>query len=821
MEGERKHSKHSTQSIRISVRNLVEFLFRSGDIDHRGRLRTENAMLEGGRIHRLLQSRMKSDYQAEVALRFVHYGEEYELVIEGRADGIFPKRRKEPSVTVIDSLQEVVSLRDPEEIMVVDEIKGTYRETGGIEEPEPVHLAQAKCYAFMYAAGHSAMLLTRSVTPSVGVRMTYCNMDTLEIRYFEYVYEVSELEEWFMTLLASYDKWAKMEIAWKKLRQSSIRQLKFPYPYREGQKELAAAVYRTVYHKRKLFLEAPTGVGKTLSVLFPAIKALGEGLSDRVFYLTARTMTGKVAEETFSLLRERGLHFKPITLTAKDKICFLGEPDCDPNACPYARGHMDRINDAVFDILTHEEVFDRETILKYAAAHTVCPFEFGLDISLFADGIIGDYNYLFDPHVYLKRFFGGGSGDAGIFLVDEAHNLVDRGREMYSAVLNKKALLTLKGLVKAYNGRMVKQLEKCNRRMLALKRMEKKVLTGEDVEPLILALNRLSSIISEYLQEKEESPVRKEILAFYFILSHFLLMYDGMGEEYLIYSSLEEEGDFLIKLFCVDPADKLKVRMQRGRSSILFSATMIPVQYYKKLLGGRGEDYEIYAKSPFRKENRGVFVARDVTSRYTRRTEEEFEKIASYIHRVISVRQGNYMVFAPSYAMMRRIYQIYEMRYGSEEGVECIMQKESMDEREREAFLERYEYCRDTTLVGFCVMGGIFSEGIDLKRDRLIGTLLIGTGLPGICEERRLLQEYFDHRRENGFDHAYRFPGMNKVLQAAGRVIRTEEDRGVVVLLDERFLQREYVRMFPAEWANYKVTDLEKVEEELRKFWGE
>lgn len=616
----------------------------------------------------------------------------------------------------------------------------------------------------------------------------------------------------------------------------AIKNSGFPYSYRKGQKELAQSVYRTIYHGKKLFLEAPTGVGKTLSTVFPAVKAIGEGLSGRLFYLTAKTITRTAAAQAFQLLQKNGLRFKTVTLTAREKICFQEEVQCNPDSCPFAKGHYDRINEALFALIGEEETFSREVIEAYAKKYQVCPFELTLDCSLFADGVIGDYNYLFDPHVYLKRFFGEGGSQNSIFLIDEAHNLVERGREMYSAVLLKEDFLALKKKVRPYSTRMEKQLERCNRELLLLKRETQRVKEWETAEDFVRALSRLSTTMSEYLENHNDTPVKEEVLAFYFEVSHFLFIYEGMQDDYVIYTELTEMDNFLLKLFCVNPARQLKACMDKGRSSILFSATLLPVQYYKKLLGGEGEDYEVYAGSSFDPRRCGLFIGRDVTSKYARRSQEEFYRIASYIHHIVEQRQGNYMVFFSSFAMLEQIYAIFQKYFNEAGTVECIRQKESMKEEERENFLKHFtgnKYLNiqekimlpveweERTLLGFCIMGGIFGEGIDLKQDSLIGAILVGTGLPQVCMEREILKKYFQEREGTGFEYAYRYPGMNKVLQAAGRVIRTQSDLGIVALLDERFLQSSYTRMFPKEWREYEIADVDTIGHKIEKFWNE
>ncbi len=866
--------------VRISVRGLVEFILRSGDIDNRKAASPENAMQEGGRIHRMIQRRMGPSYQAEVSLSHVYDAGEYEIVVEGRADGIITEYAGHPMPESAGKLPQKEEQSGMEEkaaggvetppaltpgqeqsvqklTVTIDEIKGTYHDLKKMRGPVPVHLAQAKCYAYIYA--------TQKKLSDIRVRMTYCHMETEEIRYFheEYLYE--ELRIWFEELMEQYRKWADYQFAWQKCRQASIKEMEFPFPYREGQKELATYVYQTIYHKRKLFIEAPTGAGKTISTVFPALKAMGEGLCERIFYLTAKTITRTVADDTINLLRERGLKLKSVILTAKDKICFMrgpadgnplqtqyadgvvngekgvfarpNQPECNPAACPYAKGHYDRVNEAMYELLTHADNFTRERIEEYARKYQVCPFEMCLDMSLFADAVICDYNYLFDPHVYLRRFFAEGVRGEYIFLVDEAHNLVERGREMYSALLCKESFLELKRTVKAYDERIAKNLDKCNKEMLALKRECEGCQVVEETDALVRALMRLGAAIEDYLEDHDDSPVRADILSFYFEVSHFLEMYELADENYVTYSELREDGSFIVKLFCVNPAGNLRSCMRRGRSTILFSATLLPILYYKTLLGAEEGDYEVYAKSVFRPDKLGLYIGSDVTSRYTRRGDAEYYRIASYIHNIIEKRQGNYMVFFPSHSFLQRVFEIYRKYFNEEETVECILQESHMNEESREAFLNRFrgnEDCdlqrliqmdiemeEERSLLGFCVMGGIFSEGIDLKNDSLIGAIIVGTGLPQVCNERELLKKYFDGWGENGFNYAYRYPGMNKVLQAAGRVIRTVDDFGVVALLDERFLSPAYQRLFPREWQEKVVVTVDQIGRKVERFWDE
>lgn len=803
---------------------------RSGDIDNRHAAQAENAMQAGSRMHREIQRSMGPEYRAEVSLSHTVGLGSYELVIEGRADGIFVQ----------------------DGVTAVDEIKGTYRNLRGIKEPVPVHLAQAKCYAYIYAL--------QEALSEIRVRMTYCQLETEAVKYFDEAYSFEELSLWFDALITEYRKWSDYRMDWLAKRNASIKELAFPFPYRKGQKELVTYVYQTIYHKRKLFIEAPTGVGKTISTVYPALKALGEGRADRLFYLTAKTITRTVADDTMQMLSDHGMHLKRVLLTAKEKICPQEETICNPEACPYAKGHFDRINDCLYECLTNEDSFSREVVTRYAKKHCVCPFEMSLDMSLFSDAVICDYNYVFDPHVYLKRFFGEGSAERYLFLIDEAHNLVERGREMYSAALYKEDFLDLKRVIaealdagegrrgaaqKGHqgDGQMVlpdavpedaqlyaikRLLDQCNKELLHRKRECEGCVTNPELGSFTLTLNRLSETMSKYLENTDSGamPVREEILDFYFEISHFLMITELVDEHYVPYMQTEEDGRFLVKLYCVDPSRNLKECMERAVSSILFSATMLPIQYYKKLLGGTKEDYEVYAGSTFDDRKRGVFVADDVTSKYTRRGEEEYRRIAQYIRRIVDCRYGNYMIFFPSHQFLQRVYEVFIEEAYDGSYMDCIVQEGSMDESAREAFLARFSGTQagqqeDRCLIGFCVLGGLFGEGIDLKRDALIGAVIVGTGLPQVCAERTILKDYFDGDGGSGFDYAYRYPGMNKVLQAAGRVIRTAEDVGIVALLDYRFCHPEYRGMFPREWENLEQVRLDTVGRRMERFWDE
>lgn len=904
------------KKVRISVRSLVEFILRSGDIDNRhgGGPMDKEAMQEGGRIHRKIQGKMGSNYKAEVPLTIEIPGEGYILTVEGRADGVIHEERieEEKKITAEDvtieqqmNLEEYLKVEaDSEKLVnqngqealeklvnqngknalerltktetsvsdhyIIDEIKGVYRDVNTLEQPLMLHLAQAKCYAYIYGSQNNLC--------TISVQMTYCNLETEEIKRFRETYTVEELEEWFMDIVGQYQKWAKHQIEWREIRQASIKNVEFPFPWRKGQKEVASSVYKTMLRRKKLFIQAPTGTGKTISTVFPAVKAVGEGIADRIFYATAKTITRTVAEEAYQILRRQGLHMKTLTLTAKEKICFMDEAQCNPDACPYAKGHYDRVNDAVFEMITTGEVFDRPAIEEQARKWQVCPFEFGLDVSLWADAIICDYNYIFDPRAKLKRFFGEGVKGDYLLLIDEAHNLVERGREMFSASLIKEDFLALRKAIKPYSVKMSRALSRCNTWLLeqkrdddgsdsydrkrgddgsdsydrkrddgavnsddrktgefvkssALQKMDNsswlyqkrsnvRILNGVGTFPIYLM--NLCGIMEEFLEDSHNAEINEKVLELYFQVRRFLDTSDNLDENYLIYTELLESGEFLIRLFCVDVSKNLQECLNRGKSTIYFSATFLPINYYKSLLSTLADDYAIYAKSTFDPQKRLVMIGTDTSSRYTNRNVREYQKMAEYVLTLIQAKRGNYMIFFSSYRMMEDVADQFALLCEEkEENIRVICQETGMREAQREEFLAQFEESHPEGLAGFCVMGGIFGEGIDLKEDRLIGAVVVGAGLPQVCNERELLKAFYDQRGEDGFFYAYLCPGMNKVLQSAGRVIRTEEDEGVILLLDERFSSSRYRQMFPEEWEQMWLCNLQNVRQKTEEFWKE
>lgn len=775
--------------IKISIRNLVELVLRSGDIDNR--LVSSGRMLEGTKIHQRIQKQGGELYNKEVSLVHDFDKDDFIFRLEGRADGIIA----EPGGVVID------------------EIKSTTRPIELIDEDFSfLHWAQAKCYAYIYAV--------QNELDSIYVQLTYFHIETEEIKRIRKQFSLEELAVFIEELLDKYVVWASISDSWSKKRDTSIKTLEFPFKeYRNGQRELAVAVYKTIAQGKKLFAQAPTGIGKTISTLFPAVKALGEQHISKIFYLTAKTITRQVAEEAFSKMRECGLEFRTITLTAKDKICFNKEGSCNPDFCEYAKGHYNRVNNALEDVLKNSENLSRDVIEEYSHKHTVCPFEFSLDLSLWADGIICDYNYAFDPRVYLKRFFLNNTGDYA-FLVDEAHNLVDRAREMFSAQIYKSGYLEAKKLMMSRVPKVARILNKINSYMVALRKQCKDegfIISKAELTDLYRMLNSFISEAEEWILKNQNSNIDgfDQLLETYFNSIAFTRMADFYDERYVTFIETKS-NDVRVKLFCLDPSFLLADAVKRGKTAIFFSATLTPLNYFMDVLGGDKEDYNINLASPFNKENLCLIVNDSISTRYKNR-DKSYDKIVDIIWSAISKKIGNYVVFFPSYKYMNEVYARFTEQYPE---TDTIIQETSMTEEERECFLSNFQSGREKSLVSFGVLGGIFSEGIDLKGDRLIGAVIVGVGLPQVSPEQDIIMNYYQSKNRMGFENAYMYPGMNKVLQAAGRVIRSEQDVGLVILLDERFSNGSYRRLFPRHWEHaLRVQDTGFLGKKLEQFW--
>ncbi|WP_039658062.1 ATP-dependent DNA helicase [Clostridium tyrobutyricum] len=800
--------------IKISVRNLVEFVLRQGDLDNRF---TSNVRaLEGTRIHQKIQQQYKdkiigdksATYNCEVSLKYEIIYRKFKFLIEGRADGII----LEDDCVTIDEIKTVTK--------PLEMIDATYN---------PLHLAQVKCYAYIYAYENKLDYIC--------VQLTYYNINDHKVKFIKEKINIEDLRRFFIDILDKYYKWVELKKDWNDIRNKSIDDLKFPFKsYRTGQRKLAAVVYGTIRDKKRLFVQAPTGIGKTISTIFPSIKALATQKLSTIFYLTAKTTTRATAEETLKIMFERGLRLKSITITAKEKVCLNDDTACNPEHCEYARGHYNRVNEAIFEIINSEDLITRDKIIKYSKKFQICPFEFCLDTALFCDYVICDYNYAFNPRVYLRRFFDE-SSEKNVLLIDEAHNLVDRSRDMFSAEIYKKSFLHIKKFIKKEDNKILKCLNKINSYMLDLKKncnLEFKDLKDKLSDDIVYVkkniyaqkskmseiyflLKNFSSQIEEWMIKNAGQTGYDEILDEYFTVNNFIRIYEIYNDNFITYIE-NMAGDLKVKILCIDPSTLLDERMKSAEASILFSATLSPMNYFKDILGGRAEDYNMTLLCPFERRNREILISSNISTVYRSR-EESCLPIINYIKDVISRRTGNYIVFFPSYGYMDRVYELFIEKFPD---VKTSIQKSGMSESEREKFLNDFKEDSKESFISFAVLGGLFSEGIDLKGDKLIGSIIVGVGLPKISFERDIIMDFFNKKNGLGYEYSYMYPGMNKILQAAGRVIRTESDRGVILLIDKRFMTVKYKKLFPREWYPNHIIDCEHdIESILQVFWDE
>ena len=558
-----------------------------------------------------------------------------------------------------------------------------------------------------------------------------------------------------------------------------------------------------------------------MAVLFPVIKLVASLTDPKIFYLTARTTGRTVAEQALDEMRRHGLRLKTLTLTAKDRICFNPEATCDPEECAYAKGHFDRLGQALEETF-RQDAFTRNTIETAARQHQVCPFEFSLDLAQWSDCIICDYNYAFDPRVHLRRFFLE-TDFTCLFLVDEAHNLVDRSREMFSACLDKEKVLALRRELPKKQFKIHQPLNKINSWMVNARRnchtktvdpQTKWYAESQAPEDLIPLLRRFTRAAENWLGKNQRPPFREALLELFFDANSFLRVAEQYNEAYVtIYE--RQEKQLTVKLYCLDPAPQMKNALQRCAGVVFFSATLTPAHYFWKMFGCAKNLQTISLPSPFPSQNLGLFVADDIATYYHQRDRTR-QLVAETIRTLVAQKRGNYLLFFPSYAYLRMVQEILS---SANSDFELLVQTPGMKEADKKAFLARFEATGESTLVAMAVMGGIFGEGIDLVGDRLSGAIVVGVGLPGISPQRELIRDYFDQRDGAGFAYAYQYPGINRVLQAAGRVIRSETDRGVVLLIDQRFRTQRYRKLLPNYWQIRRLQHTQHFKADLRQFW--
>jgi DNA excision repair protein ERCC-2 len=772
--------------LKIAVRDLVGQTLRAGDLS----VGYFNALraVDGIRGHQQVQKMRPAGYRAEVSVNHTVATQRFDLEIGGRVDGIFQ----------VDGLT------------VIDEIKTTHRDLEEYRHTEDaLHWGQLKCYAFIYM--HAQRL------GHIGAQLTYFQVESGDLLEIRREFTRPELEQFFSDLVARYLKWAEIMADWCGIRDDAAAGLTFPFPdFRRGQRQMAVAVYRTLRDGGQLMVQAATGIGKTMAVLFAAVKALGEGAVEKLFYLTARTTGRLAAEKAFHELRRTGLKFRTLTLTAREKICPVPKAACLPEECPFAKGHFDRFDNALWDVLQHEEM-SRSRVETVAHRFRVCPFAFSLELSHWADAIICDYNYAFDPRVYLRRFFDEKSGCYAL-LIDEAHNLVDRAREMFSADLTQQPFRHLRRAVKTDLPGVYRIMGDINC-LLTIYRNKCQEAGGRWAQPgapgdLLPLLTRFCRTAEKWLARNIPTDYRDALIELYFQSIAFLRTADSSGESHVT-CYRQQTRDLSLHLFCLNPAAQMKAALSRGHGVVLFSATLTPADYFQHLLGCQASVKRLNLPSPFPHENLGVYVAAHISTLYRHREQSKIS-VARTLAALILRKKGNYLLFFPSYKYLQTVLPVFT---GLVSQVEILVQTPHMDEAQREAFLDRFGLNGEEYLVGFAVMGGIFGEGIDLVGDRLSGAVVVGVGLPGISFERELIRAYFDEHGGVGFEYAYMFPGINRVLQAAGRVIRSEFDRGIILLIDRRYLHRRYRVLLPEQWSPVPVNDEAMLVDRLDGFW--
>ena len=752
--------------IKESVRGIVELVLRSGSLDDR--FISRGRALEGTKAHIKLQKdneKIYENYQKEIKLQRDFIINDIVLQIEGRIDGI-----------IINKDQ-----------VIIEEIKSTYKNLIYIdEEYNEMHWAQSKIYGYIYCLNNDL--------PDIYIRLSYYNLNTDEVKSFEKIYTLEQLSQYAEEIIAEYINIASIKINLLEERDQSINQIKFPFPtYRKGQRELAVNCYNAMKQQGIMFAQAPTGIGKTISTIFPAVKSIGNGIGGRIIYLTSKNITRVVAENAYINLRDDGLKIKVVSITAKEKMCLNNEVKCNADDCIYAKDYFSKLNKVIKEIIDKEDIFTREVILKYAAEYKVCPFELSLELTGWCDSIVCDYNYAFDPRVRLRRIFEE-QGQENILLIDEAHNLVNRARDMYSGEISKSSVMSVCKILKGKVPNLYKIAKRINNEIIEIRReLEEKNLRilyhNAEYKEIIREIRFFISEADDYLIKGKGTEGYDEVLQFYYDIKSFASLSELYSDKYTTIIR-REKNDVTIKIFCIDPSENIKEILKSSYSTIIFSATLFPIKYYVDLLGGDNDSYRLRLDSPFDKENLKTYVY-PLDMRYEERR-NNISHLCQCINKFVHEEEGNYIVFLPSFEYMKEVYAEYVKKYGEEN---TMLQKESMSEKEKEEFLDSFQ--NDSKILAFAVVGGMFSEGVDLPGKRLIGAAVVGVGFPKVSLENNIIAEYYG---ENGFDYAYTYPGLNKILQSAGRVIRTEEDKGRILFVDKRYINNRYSKMLSKDW---------------------
>lgn len=702
---------------------------------------------------------------------------------------------------------------------------------GKLNSPSFVSPRLASLYCIAY------FLCTQKQLDGVKIRGVSLDSDG-ELEFSQSYMTREQLRETYHSLFSRLVWRGKLLYERASVRLPSTATLRFPYKtLRDSQTEMIKECYRDIKHKNRLFCQAPTGIGKTISTLYPAAKCVGEGFADRIFYLTSKQSIRREAIGAMDKLAYSGAKLRTCVISARESACANHSAkrrggrlssNCCAELCPYAAGYYDRLPAALEDIISSGDIYDGDAITKCAEKYKICPYELSLDLSELCDVIICDYNYVFSPTVYLKRYFSDACqrGEKYIFLVDEAHNLPNRARDMFSKKLECRAFELLRDELESdcelYHSceDVISEFESlkllCRDNMHYFASGESAGYSVERELPAKLgeALGAFSKKADAWLKKNPDHAARFRVEELSFELFEYRKIAELFDGGYLVFVNVKDERTSIL-LYCLDPAPQLSACFNKAISSVLFSATLTPTEYFADILGGGKSGVSVSFKSPFDPSNLCVSVVDGISTRYEDR-EKSYKKISSCIAATVSAKSGNYMVFFPSYSYLEEVKDVFCKKYPK---VRVLEQRKNMSAADKEAFLSSF-VDDGKTRIGFCVLGGSFSEGIDLPGNRLIGAIVVGVGLPGISDENNIIRDYYENKNGCGYDYAYTYPGMNAVLQASGRVIRTEQDRGIVVLIDDRFSEPKYRTLFPDEWKNAKFArNAQTLAEIARVFW--
>jgi DNA excision repair protein ERCC-2 len=775
------------KNLHISVKDMVKFIHSGGDLT--SEFKSNKRAIDGIDAHAFLQNSYSINDKKEVAVKTIYDIGDYSLHIAGRMDGL----------RVIDN------------VLAVEEIKSTTTDLELIDiTTRPEHLAQAKLYAYLYCLQENIK--------SISVRLVYVTLKDYNTKVFVKRYNFTQLRKFFEKTIKQYVDWLDIVESHRLNKLRSIEGLNFPFnEYREGQYSFMGAIYKTIISHDILFSIAPTGIGKTIGALFSALKSI-KNEREKVFYLTAKNAGKTIAIDTVNLLKENGLTAKTVVLYSKEEMCLMDKVDCDPDICPYAKGYFSRVNKALEDIFVHQDIYDKNLIKSYGEYHTICPHEFSLDISYFSDIVICDYNYAFDPRVHLIRYFDE-EYYSPILLVDEAHNMIDRSKSMYSSTLSLMGILALQKVTTKLKPSVRGKIQKV---IMHIEEFTKKIDLEKSQfyyqmaldEEIIVLLESVRSRLEQILIENKKFSTRKQVLDGYFMCNQFLKISEYYGANYR-YIVEKQNGDVKISLSCLDASSYInEIINRRSQGTVFFSATLEPIDYHVRLIT-KGNGKSISIPSPFPIDNLGIFIDSRTSTRYRDR-KNSISAIIDDIYIMADTKVGNYICFFPSYKYLEDTLEQFDST-----NYDVQVQKRNQSVNDKLTILSSFDTIGKRSKIGFFVLGGSFSEGIDYIGEKLYGVMVVGVGMPQYNKSNEILRAYFDDQFGEGFDYAYTYPGMNKVIQAAGRVIRTRLDKGIVILFDDRYSHQKYRKLFPNNWTNAVTVRISShLKKKINHFWN-